>query len=133
MPENRFAFKLASSGSSLYLGGTDEDLYSGSIEFHPVQNTGFWQASGAKAIVNGKTVVSNIGTIIDSGTTIMYGPPSSVRTFYASIPGSKLYDSQNGMYSFPCNSVPTVAFSWGGKTWTVSSEKSVLNIDVSRC
>ena len=123
MPENRFAFKLASSGSSLYLGGTDEDLYSGSIEFHPVQNTGFWQASGAKAIVNGKTVVSNIGTIIDSGTTIMYGPPSAVKKFYAAIPGSGVYDSSEGYYYYPCNSLPTVGFSWGGKTWAISSAK----------
>ena len=123
VPENQFAFKLASSGSSLYLGGTDTSLYSGSVEFHPVKDTGFWQASGAKVSVGGKAVISNIDTIIDSGTTIMYGPPSSVRTLYASIPGSKLYDSQNGMYSFPCNSVPSVAFNWGGNTWTISSAK----------
>ncbi|KAI0769774.1 protease [Trametes elegans] len=117
-----FAFKLAKSGSELYLGGTDSSLYTGSIEYHAVTGSGFWQISGAKIQVGSKTVQSNFQTIIDSGTTIIYGPPSQVATFYKSIPGSKIYDSDNGFYSFPCSSVPSnVAFSWGGKTWTISA------------
>lgn len=126
VPSNVFAFKLASSGSELYLGGTNTALYSGSIEYHSVSSSGFWQATGAKAIVGGKTVVSNFDTIIDSGTTIMYGPPSAVKTFYAAVPGSKVYDSSNGYYSYPCSSPPTVGFSWGGKTWSISSAKYVF-------
>ena len=122
-----FGFKLASSGSELYLGGLDSSKYSGSIEYHAVStSSGFWQASGAKAIAGTKTAVSGFQTIIDSGTTIMYGPPSAVKTFYAAIPGSKVYDSSEGYYSYPCNSLPTVGFSWGGKTWEVSSDKYVF-------
>ena len=75
-----FGFKLASSGSELYLGGTDSKLYTGSIEYHSVdRSTGFWQLSGASAYVGSKAAVSNFETIIDSGTTIMYGPPSAVK------------------------------------------------------
>jgi len=122
VPKNAFSFKLASSGSSLYLGGSDSKLYSGSIEYHPVADSGFWQAKGAKAIVNGKTVGTGFDTVIDSGTTIMYGPPAAVKKFYAGVSGSKLYDSEQGIYTFPCNSVPTVAFSWGGKSWSISSD-----------
>ena len=61
--------------------------------------------------------------IIDSGTTIMYGPPEDVETFYASVPGASLYDSENGLYQFPCNNVPDVAFSWGGQAWNVSADR----------
>ncbi|CDO69375.1 hypothetical protein BN946_scf184961.g17 [Trametes cinnabarina] len=44
--------------------------------------------------------------------------PRSTRTS----PGSKVYDSNAGFYSFPCASTPAnVAFSWGGKTWTISA------------
>ena len=119
-----FGFKLASSGSELFLGGTDTSLYSGSIEYHAVdESTGFWQATGASAIAGSKTAVSNFETIIDSGTTIMYGPPSAVKKFYAAIPGSGVYDSSEGYYYYPCNSLPTVGFSWGGKTWAISSAK----------
>ena len=53
----------------------------------------------------------------------MYGPPSAVRTFYRAISGSGVYDSSQGYYYYPCNSPPTVAFSWGGRQWTISPEK----------
>ncbi|KAI0764403.1 acid protease [Trametes elegans] len=117
-----FGMKLAKSGSELYLGGTDSSLYSGSPEYHSVTGSGFWQISGASILVGTKTIESGFQTIIDSGTTIIYGPPSAVATFYNSIPGSQVYDSQNGFYSFPCSAVPAnVAFSWGGQTWTISA------------
>ncbi|EED77425.1 predicted protein [Postia placenta Mad-698-R] len=112
---------LASSGSELYLGGTDTSLYTGAIEYHTVTGSGFWQASGAKVYANNNLGGSGFQTVIDSGTTIMYGPPSAVKAFYAQVPGSQVYDSSNGFYSFPCNSVPKVAFNWGGKNWTVSA------------
>ena len=67
--------------------------------------------------------MSNVQTIIDSGTTLIYGPPSQGATLYANIPGAKVYDSNSGFYSFPCNSVPNnVAFSWGGNNWTISAD-----------
>ncbi|KAJ7584093.1 acid protease [Mycena floridula] len=121
--ENVFGFYLASSGSELYLGGTDEDLYSGSIEYHDVDtSTGFWQITGAKAFVGSTTANTGFETIIDSGTTIMYGPPAAVKTFYSKVAGSAVYDSANGYYSFPCSSVPSVSFSWGsGKKWAITA------------
>jgi cathepsin D len=65
-----FGFKLASQGSELFLGGTNNNLFTGDIEFHNVDSsTGFWQALGASAKVNGQTAVSSFETIIDSGTT----------------------------------------------------------------
>ena len=119
-----FGFKLASSGSELYLGGANDELYSGSLEFHDVDtSSGFWQLPGAKAYVNGKSVVTGFETIIDSGTTIMYGPPSAVKKLFASVSGSGVYDSSQGYYYYPCNSPPTIAFSWGGKEWAISSAK----------
>ncbi|KAF9065022.1 acid protease [Rhodocollybia butyracea] len=119
---NEFAFYLASSGSELFLGGTNSDLFSGSIEFHDVDtSTGFWQITGASIASGSTTAVSNFETIIDSGTTIMYGPPDAVKDFYNKVSGAKLFDSSEGFYSFPCDSVPEVSFSWGGKSYAVTS------------
>ena len=78
---------------------------------------------GNDLVVNGKTVASGFDTIIDSGTTIMYGPPSAVKKLYAAVPGSAVYDSSQGYYSYPCDSAPTIAFSWGGKNWEITPEK----------
>ncbi|OJT11687.1 Aspartic protease [Trametes pubescens] len=124
---NVFGFKLASSGSELYLGGTDSKLYTGAIEYHAIDtSTGFWQLTGAKALVGTTTAVSGFETIIDSGTTIMYGPPAAVKTFYSKVSGSAVYDSSEGYYSFPCASPPSVSFSWGGKSWTITADNFSL-------
>ncbi|KAH9929580.1 acid protease [Epithele typhae] len=126
--EGVFGFKLASSGSELYLGGTNDDLYSGSLEYHDVDTSnGFWQITSAKAYVGSKAAVSGFETIIDSGTTIMYGPPSAVKTFYKAISGSGVYDSSEGYYYYPCDSPPTVSFAWGsGKKWEITEENFSL-------
>ncbi|PIL36809.1 transporter [Ganoderma sinense ZZ0214-1] len=120
-----FAFKLARNGSELYVGGTNAAHYSGAIEYHNLSShIGYWQIGGASAHVNGKTVggIATFQTIIDSGTTIMYGPPADVKKVYAAVPGSKVYDEDQGLYSYPCNSPPAIAFSWGGKWWDITSD-----------
>ncbi|KAM6489785.1 acid protease [Amanita muscaria] len=118
---NSFGIKLAISGSELYLGGANSNLYTGSIEPHSISSsTGVWQIGGASISVNGNQVVSGFETAIDSGTTTMYGSPGTVAQVYSKIPGSTLFDSSNGLYSFPCNSEPSVSFSWGGKDWFIS-------------
>ena len=122
--EGVFGFKLASSGSELYLGGTNTDSYTGSLEYHDIDSsTGFWQLTGASVSVDGSTAVSNFETIIDSGTTLAYGPPADVKKLYAAIDGSGVYDSDQGLYYVPCDSLPTIAFSWGGQDWDISSDK----------
>ncbi|KAJ7161368.1 acid protease [Mycena crocata] len=119
---NTFGFFLAGKGSQLHLGGTSKKLYNGSVEFHNVTSkSGFWQLPSASVKVNASTVSGTFQTIIDSGTTIMYAPPAAVKTFYSKVAGSAVFDASNGFYSFPCASVPKVAFNWGGRDWEVAS------------
>ncbi|CDO72226.1 hypothetical protein BN946_scf184970.g78 [Trametes cinnabarina] len=118
-----FSFKLGKSGSELYIGGTNEDLYTGSIESHKLSSSkGYWQIGGASVTINGKTAASKFDTVIDSGSTIMTAPPQAAEAFWAKISGSRIYDEEQGLYSFPCDSEPEIAFSWGGKSWSVSGE-----------
>jgi len=124
---NSFGFKMANTGSELYLGGADDSLFTGSIEYHNLSSdNGFWEIGSATILVDGVSAVSGFQTIIDSGTTIVYGPPSAVEKVYAMVPGSELFDSTNGYFSFPCNSVPNIAFNWGGQDWAISSAKWVI-------
>jgi cathepsin D len=121
---NEFSFKLASTGSELFIGGKDASKYTGAVEFHHLSSMiGYWQLGGAKALVGGTTVVSGFQTIIDTGTTIMFGPPDQVAALYAKIPGSAIFDPKNGFYSFPCNGLPIISLSWGGKNWPISTHK----------
>ena len=129
-----FALYLAESGSELHLGGTNPRHYSGPIEYHPVIKTdvngtseiAFWNIGKAEVGVNGKSVpLSPFSTIIDSGTSIMYGPADDVKKVYAQVEGSKpLSGDLEGFYSFPCDKVPKISFKWGnGKAWTIREAK----------
>lgn len=128
--DNSFGFFLAANGSELYLGGTNPELYNSAIEFHTINSTsGFWQIPGASVKVNSTAAVTGVQTIIDSGTTIMYGPPAAVQTLYSKIPGSVLVDADAGFYSFPCASDPKVAFSWGtGENWEITAANFNLGL-----
>ncbi|KAL1747639.1 aspartic peptidase domain-containing protein [Schizophyllum fasciatum] len=120
---NSFGFYMAEKGSELFIGGTNQDLYTGDFEYHETDpSEGYWLTTGATLNVDGQAAASDFETIIDSGTTIMYGPPEVVKQVYSNIQGSTTYDESNGMYTFPCDSAPKVAFNWGGKDWEVTSE-----------
>ena len=119
-----FAFKLGQEGSELFLGGTNQDLYTGDIEYHDLySDVGFWVIGPADVEVNGEpgTQLPEILTIIDSGTTLIVAPPDAAAAFYALIEGSQQLDQ--GFFSFPCDSTPAVAFNWGGKSWNISANK----------
>ncbi|KAF8621751.1 hypothetical protein AX15_007544 [Amanita polypyramis BW_CC] len=132
-----FAFFLSSNNSELHLGGTNSSLFTGSVEYHTVSNSSpsssetdqttptFWQISDARINVDTtKNVVTRFDTVIDTGTTIMVGPPDAVGTVYDAVPDSESIDQLNGFYAFPCDSVPKVSFGWGrnGSEWVVSTE-----------
>ncbi|KAI0724515.1 acid protease [Cerioporus squamosus] len=125
-----FGFKLAKINSELYLGGTNPTLYTGEIEYHSVTGkTGYWQIGGGNVLVGNTLVASGLATIIDSGTTLIYGPPDQVGALYKNVPGAAPYTPMAGFYSFPCASIPSnIAFNWGGKSWTISA----ANINAGR-
>ncbi|KAJ6453768.1 acid protease [Mycena sanguinolenta] len=120
--KNQFGFLLGPSGSELYLGGTDTAKYTGSLEFHSLDSSiGLWLVPGASVKVDSSTVVSSFGTVIDSGTTLMYGPPAEVLKFYKKLPGNGPFpEAGPGFYQYTCVPAPTISFNWGGKDWVVS-------------
>ncbi|KAF8801329.1 aspartic peptidase A1 [Phlegmacium glaucopus] len=58
---------------------------------------------------------------IDTGTTLVGGPPQYISEIFAQIPGSSpgTGDFQN-YYTYPCNTTVNVQMSFGGKNWTIS-------------
>lgn len=66
-----------------------------------------------------------------TGTTLVYGSTSDVAAVYAAVPGSASLSSTlgsdyAGYYSFPCANVPSIALTFGGRSFTVPS--SSLNL-----
>lgn len=141
----QFSFRLAASdsgqSSELFLGGSNADHYSGSLEFYPVTSQSYWVIKGS-AKINGVTAVSGASMIIDTGlfqlllsariislrlpagTTVIVAPTSNAKAFWSQVPGAASYG--NGYYTYPCGQSPTIAFNFGGQDWEISA--SNLNL-----
>ncbi|KAH9902941.1 aspartic peptidase domain-containing protein [Cubamyces lactineus] len=115
-------FRLNGAHSEAFIGGTNPSLYTGPIEPHPIDpSNGFWQAPGGTVKVNGKAVLENVSTIIDTGTAGIVGPPEQVALFWKAVPGAQ-EDAGEGVWTYPCDADVAVAFSWGGKDWELSAD-----------
>ncbi|KAH7906840.1 acid protease [Hygrophoropsis aurantiaca] len=119
-----FSFKLARSGSELFLGGTNTDLYTGDFTFVPVTTEGYWQVELDGLSANGDTISTGHDSIIDTGTTLIVIDTASADKFYQAIGGkSALADSAGqGLYTYPCASTPSISLTFGGVKWPVSVE-----------
>lgn len=119
-----FAFKLAQSGSELYLGGTNSKLYTGSITYTPVTTQGYWQVALQGVTVNGNSVLGTTQSVIDTGTTLIIAPADQVNKLYAAIPGSK--DASKtvgaGFHTFPCSATENISLTFGGKAFAISPQ-----------
>lgn len=110
-----FQFDLRTSGSSLYLGGTNSAKYSSTPQYVSVDsNNGFWQVP---ASVNGQSIDS----IVDTGTTIIVAPTSQAQTLFNSL-GLPTFTQDGSLYAYyNCNSPPQVTFTYGGYTKSLSA------------
>ncbi|KAG1768957.1 aspartic peptidase domain-containing protein [Suillus occidentalis] len=130
VPESVFAFKLASSGSELRVGGVNSALYKGSFTYTPVTEKAYWQINGDGMGLNGKTVVKKFSAIVDSGTSLILGNSSQVKQLYAATNATEV---DKGVYALPCNAMPHVSITVGGKTIPLSAESFNLGpVDSSR-
>lgn len=103
-----FSFALSQSGAELYLGGTDSAKYSGSITYTPVTQQAYWTVTQNAATVNGKQVVGSRGSVIDTGTTLIYTNAADAQAFYGGFGSAKPlssfgYSGMDGYYAIPCN------------------------------
>ncbi|SPO20613.1 related to pepsin precursor (aspartate protease) [Ustilago trichophora] len=110
-----FQFDLRTSGSSLFLGGTNSAKYSSTPQYVSVDsNNGFWQVP---ATVNGQSIQS----IVDTGTTIIVAPTSQAQTLFKSL-GLPTFTQDGSTYAYyNCNSPPKVTFKYGSYTKTLSA------------
>ncbi|KAF5370147.1 hypothetical protein D9758_001280 [Tetrapyrgos nigripes] len=125
-----FAFKLSTSGSELFLGGVNNDLFTGEFTQVPVTQEAFWQVDLDAVNANGNAALTDLGAIIDTGTTLIVGDTNSVAQFYAAVPGAQDASDTigDGFFTFPCDSVPDVSFTFAGTDFSVSPDTFNLGL-----
>jgi len=128
---NIFSFYLASgekAGSALVLGGTDDKYYTGDFTYVPVAKAAhilpYWLVSASDIKVGGASTkacnwLTGCYMVVDTGTSVLAGPPSAVSKLTAPI-GNVSADCSN------VDSLPTISFTLGGKELELGPDFYVL-------
>jgi len=112
-----FSLKLTNSGGELYVGGMNKALYiDSSLAFVPVTSVVYWELKIDNIKVNDKIILTNVPAVIDSGSHFFWGDPSRVAVLHQTGGGKAFED---GYYTFPCSSFPSMTFTIGGKPFLV--------------
>jgi len=130
---NVFSFYLASggkAGSTLTLGGTDSSFYTGEISYVPVAKAAYllpyWLVSASDVKIAGVSTkacgwLTGCEMVVDTGTSILAGPPSSVNGLISKI-GTVAADCSN------VDKLPVITFSFAGKDFDLGPDFYVLRM-----
>lgn len=128
---NMFAYYLASngkSGSTLTLGGTNSDFYTGDFSYVPLAKAAsvlpYWMVSASDIKIGGESTKAcgwllGCESVVDTGTSVIAGPPDAMNTIVAKI-GKVEEDCSNA------KSLPTVTFSIGGHDFDLEPDFYVI-------
>ncbi|KAH8799214.1 aspartic peptidase domain-containing protein [Flagelloscypha sp. PMI_526] len=125
------------AGGMLTLGGVNETVYTGDIEFlnltklWPTAPEGFWQLNLSAISISNQSIDTTPGNqlaVIDTGTSFIGGPTVEVTTFWSFVPGSEALSYPNeGFWEYPCSTELDVGLTFaGGRQWKISDEDMVL-------
>ena len=114
-----------SNSSVLILGGTDQAYYTGDLTYaklNPLQGLlGYWLITGTDIKVDGTSLKNCLlcPLIVDTGTSVITGPPNHVQPLIDAI-GTVNADCSNRY------SLPTISFTIGGVDMTLESTYYVI-------
>lgn len=118
-------------GGEIIFGGSDPDHYDGDFTYVPVTRAAYWQFAMDSVQVQGKNLNICQGgcqAIADTGTSLLAGPAAEVEQINIALGAIPLI---KGEYAFNCSetdSLPSVDFGIGGKTFTLKPDQYVLRI-----
>ena len=122
--EHLFSFYFTANtntkdGSKLIFGGVDNSLFEGKINYHAVIQQTYWEFRVQEAQIAGKTFVTGINAIADTGTSFIVASQSIAGPIINAIGSSN---------TVPCNtidSLPNVQFVIDGIVYTVPPQNYI--------
>ncbi|XP_063067532.1 nothepsin [Engraulis encrasicolus] len=119
----------SSQGGELLIGGTDENLYTGPINWVPVTIHSYWQVKMDKIKVQGVDQfcygAKSCQAIVDTGTSLIAGPTSDIVILHELIGATP---TSIGEYLIDCHrmsSLPVVTFTLNGVEYPITPDSYV--------
>lgn len=124
---NIFTFSLASTGSTLYLGGVDPAAGSPTYINVP-SNAGYWTITNSS--INGIKTSS----IVDTGTSLIVAPIAFAKSIFDSVNATTFAMGGTLYGSYPCNSPPKITYKFGSFSQTLSASTVTMgNAGLNKC
>ncbi|GAA95525.1 uncharacterized protein L969DRAFT_45003 [Mixia osmundae IAM 14324] len=113
-------------GGIFTLGTLANASYIGDINYNyiPTGMESYWLIPMDGLLLNGTNITSIQGpnVAIDTGTTLIGGPPDDIQAIYSQIPGAAAATgSYEGYYTYPCNQSVIISLQFGGILYNISS------------
>jgi len=124
-----------SNGGQLVLGGVDESLYTGEINYLPITREGYWQVKMDGVSVGGDDSMVCPGgceAVLDTGTSLIVGPKDQIDAINKAI-GAKIIPI-TGQAMLDCNKLaelPTISFKFGGIDYELTGEEYALVVEAA--
>uniref|UniRef100_A0A670Z8T6 pepsin A n=1 Tax=Pseudonaja textilis TaxID=8673 RepID=A0A670Z8T6_PSETE len=117
-------------GSFVMFGGIDSSYYTGSLNWVPLSAELYWQITLDSITVNGQTIACSGGcqAIVDTGTSLLVGPPNGIANIQNFIGGSQ---DSNGQYLVNCNAInelPDIVFTINGIQYPVPASAYIRQV-----
>jgi hypothetical protein len=137
-----FSFWLAKDadhnpGGILTLGGYDETLFTGNIEYTPLTQMTYWQFQMDKISFQGNDYFMDGKAILDTGTSLIALPTDLARTINKQLGCFMMLNQCQWLVGCPdFDTLPSVSFHLGGHEYVLEGKDYVLKITqegVSQC
>jgi len=128
-----FAFYLGNKQpGELVFGGVDPKHYTGSFTFVPLISESYWEVALGDVAVGGASVGgSTKKAIVDSGTSLLAGPPDEVSVIAEKLGAKSILGKE---YMVDCSAdLPDLSFTLGGKTFELKKDDLILEAAGSQC
>lgn len=117
--------RQGADGSELCVGCIDTAKFTGEPQYFPLTpgnaSQKYWDIASQGFTYNGNLVTQALTATIDSGTSLIYLPPSAATALYANIPGVQAA-ADGAHWTFPCanvDSIGTIGIAFGGSVFNI--------------
>lgn len=127
----RFGLALQSDETgTLYYGSVATERFSGDLT--SVSASDEWIVTG-QVTLNGVAVRGSVSIITDSGTTVIFGPTSQVKSLFQQA-GIQAVQTSNGITGYyACNAPPTIGFAFDGNNFNILPEALAFSQNGNNC